>query len=137
MAVFQTAVYCVAACKVSRNGGIARSGPALLISFSEGISIASSKRVFGKLRWFRQSCESRLRDRRYDDSPQLFESHLARVLVSFSQAASHHLATFTLKVTVLAPPAFLITHLYCPSFVDVTLTEHFGPGASSLAISAS
>src|ERR1035441_184839 len=26
---------------------------------------------------------SRLRDRRYDDSPQLFESHLARILVSF------------------------------------------------------
>ena len=31
----------------------------------------------------RQSCGSRLRDRRYDDSPQLFESHLARILVSF------------------------------------------------------
>jgi hypothetical protein len=29
------------------------SGPALLISFSEGISIASSKRVFGELGWFR------------------------------------------------------------------------------------
>src|SRR5580700_6991745 len=26
---------------------------------------------------------SRLRDRRYDDSPQLFESHLSRILVSF------------------------------------------------------
>jgi hypothetical protein len=76
---------------------------------------------------------SRLRDRRYDDSPQLFESHWARILVSFRQAASHHLATFTLKVTVLAPPAFLITNLYCPSFSGVTLTEHFGPGESSLA----
>jgi hypothetical protein len=38
------------------------------------------------------------------------------------------LATFTLKVTVLAPPAFLMTNLYSPSFVGVTLTEHFGPG---------
>src|ERR1700730_8245521 len=82
------------------------------------------------------SAGSRLRDRRYDDSPQLFESHLARILVSFSQAASHHLATFTLKVTVLAPPAFLMTNLYCPSFVGVTLTEHFGPGESSLAPSS-
>jgi hypothetical protein len=70
-------------CKVSRNGWIASSGPALLISFSEGLSIASPKRVFGKLAWFRRSCGSRLRDRRYDDSPQLFESHLARILVSF------------------------------------------------------
>jgi hypothetical protein len=51
-------------------------------------------------------------------------------------AASHHLATFTLKVTVLAPPAFLMTNVYCPSFVGVTLTEHFGPGESSLATSA-
>jgi hypothetical protein len=41
---------------LSRNGWIASSGPALLISFSEGISIASSKRVFGELGWFRQSC---------------------------------------------------------------------------------
>ena len=79
---------------------------------------------------------SRLRDRRYDDNPQLFESHLARILVSFRQAASHHLATFTLKVTVLAPPAFLMTNLYCPSFFGVTLTEHFGRGESSLATSA-
>ena len=51
-------------------------------------------------------------------------------------AASHHLATFTLKLTVLAPPAFVITNLYCPSFVGVTLTEHFGPGESSLATCA-
>ena len=29
---------------------IASSGPALLISFSAGMSIASSKRVFGELR---------------------------------------------------------------------------------------
>src|SRR5277367_1385913 len=63
-------------------------------------------------------------------------AHLARILVSFRQAASHHLATFTLKVTVLAPPAFLMTNLYCPSFSGVTLTEHFGPGESSLATSA-
>jgi len=35
---------------------IASIGPALLISFSEGISIASSKRVFGELGCFRQSC---------------------------------------------------------------------------------
>jgi hypothetical protein len=47
-----------------------------------------------------------------------------------------HLATVTLKVTVLAPPAFVMTNLYCPSFVGVTLTEHFGPGESSLATSA-
>jgi hypothetical protein len=39
--------------------------------------------LLGKLGWFRQSCGSRLRDRRYDDSPQLFESHLARILLSF------------------------------------------------------
>jgi hypothetical protein len=58
-------------CRVSRNGWKASSEPALLISFSEGISIASSKRVFGKLEWVRQSCGSRLRDRRDDDSPQL------------------------------------------------------------------
>src|ERR1700733_51584 len=51
-------------------------------------------------------------------------------------AASHHLATFTLKVTLLAPPAFLMTNLYCPSLFGVTLTEHFGPGESSLATSA-
>src|SRR3984885_13572576 len=51
-------------------------------------------------------------------------------------AASHHLATFPLKVTVLAPPAFVMTNLYCPSSVGVTLTEHFGPGESSLATSA-
>ena len=66
---------------------IASSGPALLISFSEGISIASSKRVFGELGGFGNLAEpfagSRLRDRRYDDSPQVFESHLARILVSF------------------------------------------------------
>jgi hypothetical protein len=41
---------------LSRNGWIASSGPALLLSFSEGMSIASSKRVFGELGWFRQSC---------------------------------------------------------------------------------
>jgi hypothetical protein len=69
-------------------------------------------------------------------SPQLFKSHLARILVSFRQAASHHLATFTLKVTVLIPPAFLMTNLYCPSFSGVTLTEHFGPDESSFATSA-
>jgi hypothetical protein len=40
---------------LSRNGWTTSSGPALLISFSEGISIASSKRVFGELGWFRQS----------------------------------------------------------------------------------
>src|SRR5260370_9613513 len=40
------------------------------------------------------------------------------------------------QVTVLAPPAFLMTNLYCPSFSGVTLTEHFGPGESSLATSA-
>ena len=74
---------------------------------------------------------SRVRDRRYDDSPRLFE-----ILVSFRQAASHHLATFTLKVTVLVPPAFLMTNLYCPSFSGVNLTEHFGPDESSLATSA-
>ena len=49
---------------------------------------------------------------------------------------SHHLATFTLKVTVLVPPAFLMTNLYCPSFSGVNLTEHFGPDESSLATSA-
>ncbi len=64
------------------------------------------------------------------------QSHLARILVSFRQAASHHLATFTLKVTVLVPPAFLMTNLYCPSFSGVNLTEHFGPDESSLATSA-
>jgi hypothetical protein len=79
---------------------------------------------------------SRFRDRRYDDGLQLFESHLARIRMSFRQAASHHLATFTLKVTVLVPPAFLMTNLYCPSFSGVTLTEHFGPDESSLATSA-
>jgi hypothetical protein len=119
---------------------IASSGPALLISFSEGISIASSKRVFGELGWFRQSCGTfrgiSAQGSPYDDSPQLFRSHLAQILVSFLRAASHHLATFTLKVTVLAPPAFLMTNLYCPSFSGVTLTEHFGPGESSLATSA-
>jgi hypothetical protein len=82
------------------------------------------------------SRDSRLRGRRYDDRPQLFESHLARILVSFRQAASHHLATFILKVTVLVPPAFLMTNLYCPSFSGVNLTEHFGPDESSLATSA-
>jgi hypothetical protein len=51
------------------------------------------------------------------------------------QAAVHHFATFTLKVTVFAPPAFLMTNLYAPSLVAVTLTEHFGPGESSLVIS--
>jgi len=40
------------------------------------------------------------------------------------------------EVTVLAPPAFVMTNLYCPSAVGVTLTEHFGPGESSLATSA-
>jgi hypothetical protein len=44
--------------------------------------------------------------------------------------------TFTSKVTVLAPPAFVMTNLYCPSSVGVTLTEHLGPGESSLANSA-
>ena len=64
------------------------------------------------------------------------------IVRSFSKAfganpsASHHLETFTLKVTVLAPPAFLMTNLYCPSCFGVTLTEHFGPGESSLATSA-
>jgi hypothetical protein len=57
-------------------------------------------------------------------------------LTSRRKAASCHLATFTLKVTVLAPPVFVMTNLYCASFVGVTLTEHFGPGESSLATSA-
>jgi len=56
--------------------------------------------------------------------------------LSFRQAVSHHLATFTWKLTVLAPPAFVITNLYFPSSVGVTFTEHFGPGESSLATSA-
>src|ERR1019366_515677 len=60
------------------------------------------------------------------------QRRLARILVSFDKRR-HHFATFTLKVTVLAPPAFLMTNLYCPSFFGVTLTEHFGPGESSLA----
>ena len=50
--------------------------------------------------------------------------------------ATNHLATFTLKVTVLGPPAFVMTNLYCASFAGVTLTEHFGPGESSLATCA-
>jgi hypothetical protein len=70
-------------CRVSREGWNASSEPALLISFSEGISSASSNPVFGKLGWFRQSCGSGLRDRRYDDRPHLFESYLAPILVSF------------------------------------------------------
>src|SRR5580704_12840898 len=48
----------------------------------------------------------------------------------------HHLATFTSKVTVLSPPAFLMTNLYFPSFAGVTITEHFGPGESSLPTSS-
>jgi hypothetical protein len=55
---------------------------------------------------------------------------LVRILVSFSgQAASHHLATFTLKVTVLAPPALLMTNLYCPLWSDFNwlLREIFIP----------
>jgi hypothetical protein len=103
--------------------------------------MVSSKRVFGDLGWFRQSCETFSRDLGLGIAVMtivrsFLESHLARILVSSCQAASHHLATFTLKVTVLAPPAFLMTNLYCPSFVGVTLTEHFGPGESSLATSA-
>jgi hypothetical protein len=47
--VLPCAVYCLADCWVSRNGWIASSGLALLISFSEQISIASSKRVFMEL----------------------------------------------------------------------------------------
>jgi hypothetical protein len=41
---------------------IASSGPALLISFSEGINIASSKRVFEELGWFRQILRNLSRD---------------------------------------------------------------------------
>jgi hypothetical protein len=55
---------------------------------------------------------------------------------SFQFDCNDHLATFTLKVTVFAPPAFVMMNLYCPSAVGVTLTEHFGPGESSLATSA-
>jgi xanthine dehydrogenase YagT iron-sulfur-binding subunit len=50
-------------------------------------------------------------------------------------ATGHHLATFTSKVTVLSPPAFLMTNLYSPSFAGVIFTEHFGPGESSLPTS--
>lgn len=56
--------------------------------------------------------------------------------VACNSSVDHHLATFTLNVTVLSPPLFLMTNLYCPSFFGVTLTEHFGPGESSLATSA-
>jgi len=62
--------------------------------------------------------------------------HLIGLRLSFRQALSHHLATFTWKLTVLAPPAFVMTNLYFPSSVGVTFTEHFGPGESSLATSA-
>jgi hypothetical protein len=79
-----------------------------------------------RAKWLLKSCGlsrgPRLRERRYDPTSR--------------KAATHHLASFTLKVTVLAPPAFLMTNLYRPSFVGVTLTEHFGPGESSLATSA-
>jgi hypothetical protein len=72
---------------VSRNGWIASSGPALLISFSEGISIVSSKRVFGDLGWFRQSCGTFSGDLGLGIAVMtivrsFFESHLARILVS-------------------------------------------------------
>jgi hypothetical protein len=103
--------------------------PSLLCSATPGVREVSA--ILLNL-----SRDSRLRGRRYDDRPQLFESHLARILVSFLQPASHHLATFILKVTVLVPPAFLMTNLYCPSFSGVNLTEHFGPDESSLATSA-
>ena len=54
---------------------------------------------------------------------------------SLAVAASRHSATFTLNVTVLAPPEFRMTNLYRPSSLGVTFTEHFGPGVSSLPTS--
>jgi hypothetical protein len=44
-------------------------------------------------------------------------------------------ATLISKVTVLSPPAFLMTNLYFSSFAGVTFTEHCGPGESSLPTS--
>jgi hypothetical protein len=48
---------------------------------------------------------------------------------------SELLYCFTSKVTVLSPPAFLMTNLYFPSFAGASFTEHFGPGESSLPTS--
>ena len=64
---------------------IASGEPALLISFSEG----TDKHRVLKARFRGVGVVSAILrnlsrgDRRYDDSPQLFESHLARILVSF------------------------------------------------------
>jgi hypothetical protein len=66
---------------------IASNGPALQISFSEGdkhrVLKARLRGVGVVSAILRNLSRDRLRDRRYDDSPQLFESHLARILVSF------------------------------------------------------
>jgi hypothetical protein len=76
----------------TRNGACLASPRLRSVSIERAEHLARTSRfcenappinVFGKLGWFRQSCGSRLRDRRYDDSPQLFESHLARILVFF------------------------------------------------------
>src|SRR6516165_8778170 len=59
---------------------------------------------------------------------------LAQTLVQFPTARDH-LVILTLNVTVLSPPAFVMTNLHFPSFVGVTFTEHFGPGETSLPTS--